>query len=133
MGGRSYGLAVDPAAPTAQAVAGRALALAFLASSPARRTNVGFVETGGLSTLLRATLFAPDGTKVATRDITLDPLAAVQWNDVFAEMQAAPLPAASLVVDVLSGGGAAAYAIVVDNRTNDASYFPASLIAAPAP
>ena len=132
-GGRSYGLAVDPVAPTSQAAAGRELALAFLASSPTRRTNVGFVEAGGLSTLLHATLLAPDGTKVATRDIRLDPFAAVQWDDVFAEMQASPLPGASLIVDVLSGGTVTAYAIVVDNRTNDASYFPASLVPAPAP
>ncbi len=132
-GARSYGLAVDPAVPGSQAAAGRALALAFLASSPARRTNVGFVETNGVSTLLRVNLFAPDGTRVATRDLRLDPFAAVQWSDVFAQMQAAPRPAASLVVDVLSGGGATAYAVVVDNRTNDASYFPASLVPATAP
>ena len=132
-GGRSYGLAVDPAVPLSQAAAGRSLALAFLASTTTLRTNVGFVETSGISTLLRTSLFAPDGTKVATRDLRLDPFAAVQWNDVFAEMQTAPLPAASLVVDVLSGGGATAYAVVVDNRTNDASYFPASLLPAPAP
>jgi hypothetical protein len=43
-------------------------------------------------------------------------------------MQAAPLADASLVVDVLSGGSAVAYAIVVDTRTGDASYFAASLV-----
>ena len=77
---------------------------------------------------MRATLLAPDGTTVATRELALDALGAVQWNDVFAEMRAAPLPDASLVVDVLSGGSAAAYAILLDNRTNDASYFAAVLV-----
>ena len=47
-------------------------------------------------------------------------------------METSPLPDASLVVDVLSGGGAAGYAILLDNRTNDASYFPAVLVPAPA-
>ncbi len=127
-GGRSYGLAIDPAAAGAQAGPGRQLALTFLSSSDARRTNVGFVETAGLATRLRATLLAPDGTPVATRDFALDALGAVQWNDVFLEMDADALADASLLVDVLSGGSAASYAIVVDNRTNDASYFPASLL-----
>lgn len=127
-GGRSYGLAVDPVAAGAQAGPGRRLALTFLSSSPARRTNVGFIETGGAATRLRATLLAPDGTIMATRDFSLAPSQAVQWTDVFAEMQAAPLADASLLVDVVSGGGAAAYAIVLDNRTNDASYFPAALV-----
>jgi len=131
--GRSYGLAIDPAAAGAQAGPGRQLALTFLSSSAARRTNVGFVETSGLATRVTATLLAPDGTRIATRDLALDALAAVQWNDVFAEMQAAPLTDASLVMDVVSGGSVAAYAILVDNRTNDASYFPASLVPAPAP
>jgi hypothetical protein len=48
-------------------------------------------------------------------------------------MQTAPLADASLLVDVVSGGSVAAYAILVDNRTNDASYFPAALVPAPAP
>jgi hypothetical protein len=129
--GRSYGLAIDPAAGGALAGPGRQLALTFLSSSAARRTNVGFVETAGLATRVTATLLAPNGTRVATRDLALDPLGAVQWNDVFAEMEAPPLADASLVVDIVSGGSVAAYAILVDNRTNDASYFPASLVPAP--
>jgi hypothetical protein len=128
VGGRSYGLAIDAVAAGAQAGPGRQLALTFLSSSAARRTNVGFVETGGAATRLHATLLAPDGTGVATLDFSLDAFQAVQWTDVFAQMQATPLADASLVVDVLSGGSAAAYAIVLDKRTNDASYFPAVLV-----
>jgi hypothetical protein len=129
--GRSYGLAIDPLASGAQAGPGRRLALTFLSSSAVRRTNVGFVEASGRATRVTATLLAPDGTRVATREVALDALGAVQWNDVFAEMRAAPLADASLVMDVVSGGSVAAYAILVDNRTNDASYFPASLVPAP--
>ncbi|HEY3349438.1 MAG TPA: S8 family serine peptidase [Thermoanaerobaculia bacterium] len=129
--GRSYGLAIDPAAGGALAGPGRQLALTFLSSSAARRTNVGFVETSGLATRVTATLLAPDGTRVATRELALDALGAVQWNDVFAAMGAPPLADVSLIVDVVSGGSVAAYAILVDNRTNDASYFAASLVPAP--
>jgi hypothetical protein len=127
-GGRSCGFAVDPAEPSSQAGPGRQLALTFLSSSPVRHTNVGFVETAGLPTRVRATLLAPDGTTAATLDLALDALAAVQWDDVFAAMQAAPLADATLVVDVVSGGNALAYAIVVDNRSGDASYFAAALV-----
>jgi hypothetical protein len=125
---RSYGFAVDPSAASALAGPGRRLALTFLSSSSSRRTNVGLVEAGGFATLLRVTLLAPDGTIAATRDLSLDPFGAVRWDDVFDAMQAAPLADASLVVDVLSGGGAVAYAIVVDTRTSDASYFASSLV-----
>ncbi len=127
-GVRSYGFAVDPSAASAEAGPGRQLALTFLSSSPSRRTSAGFVETRGIATQLRATLIAPDGTIAATRAFSLDPFGAVRWDDVFAGMQAAPLADASLVVDVLSGGSAVAYAIVVDTRTSDASYFAASLV-----
>jgi subtilisin-like proprotein convertase family protein len=127
-GVRSYGFAVDPSAASAQAGPGQQLALTFLSSSPSHLTNVGLVEAGGFSTLLRVTLLAPDGTIAATRDLSLDPFGAVRWDDVFAAMQAAPLADASLVVDVLSGGSAVAYAIVVDTRTGDASYFASSLV-----
>ena len=49
-------------------------------------------------------------------------------------LNAPPLKQAeSLLVDVLDGGSATVWATLVDNRTNDGSYFPATLIAAPAP
>jgi hypothetical protein len=130
-GGRSYGFAIDPVATSAQAGPGRQLALTFLSSSPARLTNVGFVETSGAATSLRATLLAPDGTGVGALDFSLAAFQAIEWNDVFAQLQAAPLPNASLLVDVLTGGSAVAYATVVDNRTNDTSYFPAVLVPPP--
>lgn len=132
-GVRSYGFAIDPSAASAQAGPGRQLALTFLSSSPSRRTNVGLVEAGGFKTLVRVSLLAPDGTVTATKDLSLEPFGAVRWDDVFAAMQAPPLPDASLVVDVLSGGSAVAYAIGVDTRTGDASYFASSLVPAPAP
>ncbi len=127
--GRTFGAAIDPSSPAAgQAGPGRRLALPFLAGSTARRTNVGFVETAGSPTRVLVTLFSPDGAVAASRELDLVAGEAVQWNDVFAELGAAPLPSAALAVDVLDGGRVAAYAIVLDNRTNDGSYFPATLV-----
>ncbi len=127
-GSRSYGVAIDPSSGAAVAGPGRTLALTFLSSSELQRTNVGFVETGGAATTLRVSLLNPAGVAVAARTLALGPNEAVQWNDVFAAMSTPPLEQASLLVDVLDGGSATAWATLVDNRTNDGSYFPAALV-----
>jgi len=127
-GARSYGVAIQPASGAANAPPGRTLAVAFLSGSALTRTNVGFVETGGLPTHLRVSLLSASGAAVAARTLALGPNEALQWNDVFAEMQTAPLEQASMLVDVLDGGSATAWATLVDNRTNDGSYFPATLV-----
>jgi hypothetical protein len=127
-GARSYGVAIDPVSGASDALPGRTLALAFLSGSPRERTNVGFVETGGLVTRLRVSLVSASGAIVAVRTFTLSPNEAVQWNDVFANMQTPPLEQASLLIDVVDGGSATAWATLVDNRTNDGSYFAATLV-----
>jgi hypothetical protein len=43
-------------------------------------------------------------------------------------MQTTPLEQASLLVAVLDGGSATAWATLIDNRTNDGSYFRATLV-----
>jgi len=127
-GTRSYGVAIDPVSGASNAGPGRRLALTFLSGSSGERTNVGFVETGGVVTHLRVSLVSASGTVVSVRAITLSPNEAVQWNDVFAEMQTPPLEQASMLIDVVDGGSATAWATLVDNRTNDGSYFAATLV-----
>jgi len=125
---RSYGVAIDPVSAAGEAVPGQRLALTFLSGSALQRTNVGFVETGGAVTRLRVSLLASSGVAVAIRMLVLGPNEAVQWNDVFAAMSTSPLEQASLLVDVLDGGSATAFSTLVDDRTNDGSYFPATLL-----
>jgi Subtilase family/Proprotein convertase P-domain len=127
-GTRSYGVAIDPASGSDDARPGRTLALTFLSGSALQRTNVGLVETGGVTTHLRVSLFSASGSTVSTRTLTLVPNQVLQWNDVFAEMQTAPLEEASLLVAVLDGGSVAGWATLIDNRTNDGSYFRATLV-----
>jgi subtilisin-like proprotein convertase family protein len=127
-GTRSYGVAIDPVSIASNAGPGRTLALTFLSGSSLQRTNVGFVETGGLATHLRVSLLSASGAVVAVRALTLSPNQAVQWNDVFFEMQTPSLEQASMLVDVVDGGSATAWATLVDNRTNDGSYFAATLV-----
>jgi hypothetical protein len=118
---RSYGFAVG-VLENAEAVAGEQIALTFLSSTDAVRTNVGFLETFGIRTALRFTLLGSDGARLASRDLVLDPYQAVQWNDVFSEVGAPPRADASAIVEVLDGGAVIAHVIRIDNRTNDASF-----------
>ena len=128
--GKSYGLAIG-VLEHSEAAAGDEIALSFLSSTPATRTNVGFLETSGVPTTLRVTLLGVDGERLAERELLLAPLQAVQWNDVFAEMGAEPREEASAVVQVVEGGAAMAHAIRIDNRTNDASFVPGLVVRRP--
>lgn len=127
-GGGSYGLAIEPPQGEWEATPGRKMALTFLAGSADVRTNVGFLETSGRDTIARFTLLSPSGETLATRDLGIPARTAIQWNDVFAELDAKPIPDASALVEVLSGGSLAAHAIQLDNRTNDAGFLPAVLL-----
>lgn len=124
---RSYGLAIG-LLENAEAGAGERIALTFLSSSPETRTNLGFLETSGVETAVRVSLYDERGKVVAAREFTLKPRQAVQWNDVFAEMGAPPAESASAIVDVVRGGAVIAHAIRVDNRTNDASFLPGRVL-----
>ena len=124
---KSYGLAVS-ILENAEAVAGERIALTFLSSSAGTRTNLGFLETLGVATRVRVTLLDVAGDRLADRELVLGRFEAVQWNDVFAEMRAAPQENASALVEVLDGGAVIAHAIRVDNLTNDASFLPGRVL-----
>lgn len=124
---KSYGLAIG-VLENAEAVAGERIALTFLSSSPETRTNLGFLETFGIPTRVRVTLLDVAGKSLAIQELLLDRYEAVQWNDVFAEMGAAPRENASALVEVLDGGAVIAHAIRVDNLTNDASFLPGRVL-----
>ncbi len=129
--GKSYGLAIG-VLENAEAVAGERIALTFLSSSPAVRTNLGFLETFGFATRIRVTLVDVAGERLAVRELLLGRFEAVQWNDVFAEMGAPAREDASAIIEVLDGGAVIAHAIRVDNLSNDASFLSGRVLR-PAP
>ena len=131
-GEKTYGLAIG-VVKDAEAVPGERIALTYLSTSDRTRTNLGFLETAGVETILRVALFASDGTRLAVRGLFLEPNQAVQWNDVFAEMDVDPHENASAIVEVLAGGSVVAHAIRVDNRTNDASFVAGRVLRTPVP
>jgi len=129
----TYGLAIGPTAAGNDAPAGRKIALPFLSSSTSTRTNVGVLETSGKATRTRLTAYDPRGNVLVVWELSLAPFAAVQWNDVFAALgmqesarsEGRSLPTeASAILEVLDGGSVTAYAIQLDNTTNDASFVP---------
>lgn len=124
---KSCGFAVS-VLENAEAVAGDRIALTFLSSSAATRTNLGFLETLGVVTRVSVTLLDVAGARLAVRELVLGRYEAVQWNDVFAEMGATPQENASALVEVLDGGAVIAHAIRVDNLTNDASFLPGRVL-----
>lgn len=127
-GSGSYGLSIDPLAGTGEATPGRKLALTFMTNSADVRTNVGFLETSGIATTGRISVYGSDGARLASAELSFGPLQAVQWTDIFALMSIAPRGDASAIVEVLSGGSLISHVIQIDNRTNDASLIPGTLL-----
>ncbi|MHB1046067.1 MAG: S8 family serine peptidase [Thermoanaerobaculia bacterium] len=125
--GRSYGLAIGLLGDS-EAEPGDEAALTFLSGGAGTRTNLGFLETRGLETVTEVTLFDASGSILATRELTLEPFQALQWNDVFAEMGIAPVGEASATVSVARGGALIVHATRVDNATNDGSFLPARVV-----
>ena len=125
--GKSFGLAIGLLGDS-EAEPGDEAALTFLSGGTGTRTNLGFLETRGLETVAEVTLFDASGSILATRELTLDPFQAVQWNDVFAEMGIAPAGEASATVSVARGGALLVHATRVDNATNDGSFLPARVV-----
>ena len=125
--GKSYGLAIGLLGDS-EAEPGDEAALTFLSGGPRTRTNLGFLETRGFETVAEVTLFDASGSILATRELTLEPHQAVQWNDVFAEMGIAPAEEASATVSVGRGGALLVHATRVDNATNDGSFLPARVV-----
>lgn len=125
--GKSYGLAIG-VLDDAEAEPGDEAALTFLSGSLRTRTNLGFLETRGLETVAEVTLFDAAGSILGTRELTLQPFQAVQWNDVFAQMDVPPSEEASATVNVARGGALLVHATRVDNATNDGSFLPARVV-----
>ena len=74
------------------------------------------------------TLYRPDGTRLAAKELAFDPYEARQWNDVFEQLGVPPEEEASAILVVLDGGSLTASAIQINNVTNDASFIPGQLL-----
>ncbi|MFV2074352.1 MAG: hypothetical protein ACC742_17130, partial [Thermoanaerobaculales bacterium] len=93
------------------------------------RTNLGLLNTDQDGwTGVAVTLYRLDGSVLATKQLNIAPGVLRQF-DVFKFLGVAgETMKASIKVEVLSGGGVAAYATEVDNRTQDSIFIPAQKV-----
>ncbi|RLB39446.1 MAG: hypothetical protein DRH30_09875 [Deltaproteobacteria bacterium] len=94
------------------------------ASDGSFRFNWGLVEVAGLPVTVRLTLYGPDGTDLAARDYSLDPLEPIQVNisDLGAGQQ--PTGNGRLHAEVISGSGRViAFGSGIANRSQDPSTY----------
>jgi hypothetical protein len=122
-----------PAVPEERAVRGRATAwiphLAHSADpSEGRRTNIGLVNLSDTVTTLTVTLYNGDGEVLGDRVVELPAFGNTQLNDVLGQLDAGAVDNA--VAAVRADHALArfvAYASVVDNRSGDPVFVPASV------
>lgn len=94
------------------------------------RTNIGFLNPGGLPVTVDATYHTGDGTLLDSQSYSLEPYSAVQMNRAYASATASDVDDGFIVLSTSSQGGFFAYASVIDNRTADPIYVPAIVIPA---
>ena len=116
----SYGQYLAGFGDDETAAEGARLWLAQLQQNSEFRTNIGLVNTGDVQARIELHLHDAGGELVATARRTILSGSRLQLQEPFDRIAGRDdVTAGYAVVEVLTGGGVAAYASVVDNRTND--------------
>jgi len=96
-------------------------------TSSGYRTNIGFVNTTGKTITVKADLYTGSGSKLGTKTVTLRAYEYKQVDRVFRSVTGSTLDNCYAVLKTTTSGGAfLAYASVVDNRSGDPVYVPAT-------
>jgi len=95
--------------------------LLHIERSSAFRTNLGALNTGGLTAVVRFTVYDAAGTALGSTDRSVDDLSLVQFS--LAEITSAPIVDGRVEVQIITGN-AIAWASVVDNITGDPIFVP---------
>lgn len=104
------------------------LNLQQIAQNALYRTNIGVVEASGLPVSVLLSIYNSGGEKLKDIPLTLNPNEQRQLNSLLAE-QGIELSDGRVEVQVVGGAGrVTAYAAVVDNRTKDQLFVPASIL-----
>ena len=123
------------AVPDAQAIDygehGRVIQLTHNRSAASGfRTNLGFVSCSPSTIALRADFYRSDAVLLGSQSYTLQPFMYSQRNKAFESVTGGDVADGYVVLQTTTGGGRfLAYASVVDNRTGDPIYVPASVVA----
>ena len=119
------------AIPSSEAIQSNQVAHLSGLTNDGYRTNLGLFNLSASPLDLTLQLRGAAGNSLATRAQRLEANQMVQLNDVFALMGVGAATTGSLSIATTSGSGAyVAYASIVDNRSGDPVYVPASVVAA---
>lgn len=101
------------------------LELLHVAQSSAYRTNVGLIELGGSTTIVELDVVDEFGRRASTT-VTLAPRQNIQLDSLLHDLGLDGVANARIEIRVVQGGGwVAAYSSVVDNQTQDPTFFTA--------
>ncbi|HKO54815.1 MAG TPA: hypothetical protein VJ276_02990 [Thermoanaerobaculia bacterium] len=114
-----------PSVSTAQALPGSATSLYSGLSDSGYRTNVGFFNLTSNPLDLTLTLKRPDGSAITSKGFHLDGNMQTQIN-LFDFLGAGGTASASLAISGSGSNTYTAYASVIDNRSGDPVYVPAT-------
>jgi hypothetical protein len=93
-----------------------------LEESDAFRTNLGFTNTSDVESTVEVTFFSSNGADLGTKEYSIPPYGHRQISSPFADVSADPVTNGSVAVSV-SGSTTIVYASVVDNATDDGTFF----------
>ena len=92
------------------------------------RTNIGFVNATGSSIEVKVEMYAGEGTRLGEKTYTLKPFEYDQVSDIFGQVTNGEVENGFAVVSTTTSGARFfAYASVVDNRSGDPVYIPATV------
>jgi hypothetical protein len=138
LAGGTYGQFV-PGQPVVTAITeldeGRIVQLTHTAGTTATgfRTNIGAVNTTGEAITVEIELRLADGTSLGTVDMALRAFEYKQIDKIYERVTSQTVADGFAVLRLKSGtGGFIAYASVIDNRTGDPIYVPATRVPRPA-
>lgn len=122
-----------PAVPASGAIQSNQVARLSGLTNDGYRANVGLVNLGNSALDLSLQLRAAGGSSLGTKAQRLEANQMVQLNDIFAQLGVTAPTTGSLAISTTAGTGSyLAYVSVVDNRSGDPVYVPASVVAAAA-
>lgn len=131
--GGTYGLLVPPLNSFQSAGPGDSLEILGPRGGDGFRTNLSLVEltafADGKAPKVRIEIFDETGRLLDTFESAVPTAGGVQLDDIFHARGLGARPVAALIRVSPAGGMVGAYATMIDNGTNDPTYFPASLAA----
>jgi hypothetical protein len=121
----TFGQFLDGYAPSSSASSGQVVWLPQLQQNSSFRTNIGVLNSGNESAMVRIRLFDGSGEQLAVFPRTLSAMTRLQLQEPFSRIAGRDdIDAGYATVTVESGGGIVAYGSVIDNSTNDPTTIP---------